>query len=49
VRLQDLLSSQQRQLQIVLQEAQAVADKHGTPRRSRIVVGTSAAVPWNML
>ncbi|WIA34417.1 hypothetical protein OEZ86_012752 [Tetradesmus obliquus] len=35
--LQDLLGSQQRQLQVVLTEAQAVADKHGTPRRSRIV------------
>ncbi|WIA14237.1 hypothetical protein OEZ85_002775 [Tetradesmus obliquus] len=35
--LQDLLASQQRQLQVVLTEAQAVADKHGTPRRSRIV------------
>jgi DNA gyrase/topoisomerase IV subunit A len=36
--LQDLLSNEQRQRQVVLQEAQAVADKHGTPRRSRIVV-----------
>jgi hypothetical protein len=38
--LQDLLSNKQRQLQMVLQEAQAAADKHGTPRRSRIVVST---------
>ncbi|KAF6254075.1 DNA topoisomerase [Scenedesmus sp. NREL 46B-D3] len=41
--LQDLLASQERQLQIVLQEAQAAADKHGTPRRSRIVTASSEA------
>jgi hypothetical protein len=41
--LQDLLSNQQRQLQMVLQEAQAAADKHGTPRRSRIVVSAPHA------
>jgi hypothetical protein len=39
--LQGLLSDRQRVLQLVLEEAQAVADKHGRPRRSRIVVGSS--------
>eukprot|EP00775_Hariotina_reticulata_P008929 gene8929-9106_t len=40
--LQDLLADRQRVLQLVLDEAQAVADKHGRPRRSRIVMQTES-------
>jgi hypothetical protein len=36
--LQDLLSDRSRVLQVVLDEARAVAAKHGVPRRSRIMV-----------
>jgi hypothetical protein len=38
--VQDLLSDRDRVLRVVLEEAKAVAAKHGTPRRSRIMVST---------
>lgn len=40
--LQDLLSDRSRVLQVVLEEARAVAAKHGQPRRSRILVRAGA-------
>lgn len=42
VQSQDLLGSRERVLGVVLDEAQAVADKHGVPRRSRILVSLPA-------
>jgi DNA gyrase/topoisomerase IV subunit A len=42
--LQDLLSNRSRILQVVVDEARAVATQHGQPRRSRIMVRGKAAV-----
>lgn len=48
--LQDLLSDRSRVLQVVLDEARAVAAKHGQPRRSRILVRhTAVDMPHGLL
>jgi hypothetical protein len=43
--LQDLLSDRSRVLRLVLDEARAVAAKHGQPRRSRILVSVPMWLP----